>query len=129
MHELGITQNIVTIAIDHASGAKVQRVVIEVGKLAAILPEAIQFCFDICSQGTIVEGAQLQIIEVPGLARCRVCGTEMEVDMLFGVCTCGSTDLQVLQGEELKITALEIEEPETEALEDQEELENKEVCV
>lgn len=110
MHELGITQNIVSIAVEHARGAKVQRVSLEIGKLSAVMPEAIRFCFDVCSQGTLVEGAELEIIEIPGLARCRQCGTEVPLDIPFGVCTCGSTDLQILQGEELKIKELETEE-------------------
>lgn len=116
MHELGITENIVSIAVAHARGAKVQRVSLEIGKLSAVMPEAIQFCFDICSQGTLVEGAQLEIIEVAGLARCRHCGTEIALEMPFGVCTCGSTDLQILQGEELKLKELETEELKTEEL-------------
>ncbi|HAJ64667.1 MAG TPA: hydrogenase maturation nickel metallochaperone HypA, partial [Cyanobacteria bacterium UBA8543] len=66
MHELGITQNIVAIAAEHANGAKVKRVSLEIGKLSAIMPEAVHFCFDICCQGTVLEGAKLEIIEIPG---------------------------------------------------------------
>ncbi|MHC5825016.1 MAG: hydrogenase/urease maturation nickel metallochaperone HypA, partial [Nostoc sp.] len=47
MHELGITKNIVAIVAEHARGAKVQRVLLEIGKLSAIMPNAIRFCFDI----------------------------------------------------------------------------------
>jgi hydrogenase nickel incorporation protein HypA/HybF len=64
MHELSITQNIVAIVAEHAQGKKVQRVLLEIGKLSAILPDAIKFCFDICSQGTVLEGAMLQIKEM-----------------------------------------------------------------
>jgi hydrogenase nickel incorporation protein HypA/HybF len=110
MHELGITQNIVAIVIEHAKGSKVQRVVLEIGQLSAIMPDAISFCFDICTQGTILEGAKLEIIEIPGLARCRQCGAEIHLEKPFGICSCGSVQLNLITGEELKIKEIEIEE-------------------
>ena len=58
MHELGITQEIIAIVAEHSKGAKVTRVVLEIGKLSAILPDAVRFCFDLCSEGTVAEGAQ-----------------------------------------------------------------------
>jgi hydrogenase nickel incorporation protein HypA/HybF len=110
MHELGITQNIVAIAAEYAAGAKVQRVTIEIGKLSAILPDAVRFCFDVCCQGTTLEGAELEIIETPGMGRCRACGAEIPLTQPFGICTCGGVDLEILQGQELKIKTLETEE-------------------
>ncbi|MEH1871849.1 hydrogenase maturation nickel metallochaperone HypA [Nostoc sp.] len=109
MHELGITQNIVAIVTEHAKGAKVQRVLLEIGKLSAIMPDAIQFCFDICTQGTVLEGATLEILEIPGLGRCRQCGAEISLDKPFGICNCGSGRLDLITGEELKIKEIEIE--------------------
>ncbi|MEH2113144.1 hydrogenase maturation nickel metallochaperone HypA [Nostoc sp.] len=110
MHELGITQNIVAIVTENARGAKVQRVLLEIGKLSAIMPDAIQFCFDICTQDTVLEGAKLEILEIPGLAKCRQCGAEISVDKPFGICNCGSVQLDLISGEELKIKEIEIEE-------------------
>lgn len=109
MHELGITQNIVAIATAHASGAKVCRITLEIGQLTAIMPDSIQFCFDVCAQGTPVEGASLEIIERPGIGQCRACGCQLELDQPFGVCDCGSTQLDIIQGEELAIKELETE--------------------
>lgn len=109
MHELGITQNIVEIATEHAQGAKVRRITIEIGQLTAILPDAIQFCFDVCAQGTLLEGAILEILERPGLGQCRICGNQLQLDYPFGVCACGSTQLDIIQGEELTIKELETE--------------------
>jgi hydrogenase nickel incorporation protein HypA/HybF len=109
MHELGITHNIVAIAIESASGAKVRRIVLEIGKLTAIMPDAIQFCFDVCAQDTPLAGATLEIIERPGIGQCRDCGQTLELDQPFGVCRCGSTHLDIIQGEELTIKELETE--------------------
>ncbi|MDJ0734518.1 MAG: hydrogenase maturation nickel metallochaperone HypA [Nostocaceae cyanobacterium] len=110
MHELGITQNIVAIVAEHAQGAKVKRVLLEIGKLSAIMPDAISFCFDVVSQGTVLEGAKLEIQEIPGLGKCRECGAEVPLDVPFGICNCGSMQLDLIAGEELKIKEIEIEE-------------------
>lgn len=110
MHELGITQNIVAIAAEHAKGAKVQQVTLEIGQLSAIMPDAVRFCFDICCKGTLLEGATLKIIEIPGLGRCRQCGAEVPLEQPFGICSCGSVALDLIRGEELKIKEMEVEE-------------------
>ncbi len=110
MHELGITHNIVAIAVEHSRGARVKRVCLEIGKLTAILPDSIRFCFDICCEGTLLAGAKLEIIEIPGLARCRHCQTEIPLEIPYSICpACDRSDLEILQGEELKIKELEIE--------------------
>ncbi len=109
MHELGITQEIVARAQARAEGRRVRRVVVEIGRLSAVLPDAVRFCFDLCAESTIVEGAELRIVETPGTARCRACGHIFEVERPFGRCQSGETDLEWLTGEELRITEIEVE--------------------
>ena len=112
MHELGLTQEIVALACEAAAResarARVTRVGIEVGKLAAVLPEALTACFPLCAEGTAAEGAALDVIEVPGRGRCRACGAEVAMERPFAVCACGGSDLDWLSGEELKIKTLEV---------------------
>jgi len=109
MHELGITENIVAIATDHANGARVCRITLEIGQLTAVMADSIRFCFDVCARGTPLEGATLEIIEPPGLGQCRVCGHTLELDQPFGICDCGSMQIDIIQGEELTIKELETE--------------------
>jgi len=108
MHELGITQEVVAVATEHSNGARVLRIVVEIGKLSAVLPDAVRFCFELCSQGTSVEGARLDIVEVPGKARCQGCGAELLLEQPFGRCGCGCTDLHWLSGKELRIKEMEV---------------------
>ena len=108
MHELGITHQIVEIVCDRAGDATVRRVVLEVGKLTAVMPDALRFCFDVCSQGTVAEGATLDIMETPGRARCRACANELTLERPFGRCACGSSELEWLAGDELKIKEMEV---------------------
>jgi hydrogenase nickel incorporation protein HypA/HybF len=106
MHELGLVQEVVAIACERAGAAKVLRVVLEVGKLSLVLPDALRFCFDVCTEGTSAEGARLEIVEVPARARCRRCGAELILEELLAQCGCGSSDLDWLSGAELKVTEL-----------------------
>src|SRR5215831_18240044 len=108
MHELGIVQEILAVVTEHSGGARVRRVVLEIGKLSAVLPDAVRFCFDLCSEGTVAEGASLDIIETPGRARCRACGADVTLERPFGVCACGSSDLEWLSGEELRVKEMEV---------------------
>src|SRR5262245_10147508 len=108
MHELGITQEIVELVMERTGGARIRRVVIEIGKLSAVLPDAVRFCFEVCSQDTPLDGAELTIIELPGRARCRFCAAELLLEQPFGRCECGSTDLEWLSGEELTIKEVEV---------------------
>ena len=108
MHELGITSEIIAIVTEQSQGRKVTKVVLEIGKLSAILPDAVRFCFEMCGKGTVAEGASLEIIEPPGRARCRVCGLEIELEQPFGQCSCGCVDLEWLTGSEMTIKEMEV---------------------
>jgi len=110
MHELGITRNVVAIVSEAADGRRVRRVTIEIGRLSGIMADAVRFCFDIVAQGTVVEGATLEILEPPGRGRCRRCDSEFELATLWAACACGSRDVVKLQGEELSVKTMELEE-------------------
>lgn len=103
MHELSITQDIVALVDERAAGKRVLRVCLEIGKISAIMPDAIAFCFDLCCRGTALEGARLEIREIPGRGRCRDCGRELELEQPFGLCTCGSHDLEITAGNGMRV--------------------------
>lgn len=108
MHELGITQEIVEIAARRAGGARVLRIVLEVGELGCVSPDSLRFCFEVCAKDTPVEGAVLEVVTIPGEARCRACEEVFALDRPFGACACGSTDLEVRKGEELRLREMEV---------------------
>jgi hydrogenase nickel incorporation protein HypA/HybF len=110
MHEMGITQSIVSIVTEQAHGRKVRRVTLEIGKLSPIMPDAIRFCFDVLAQDSVIAGAALDIIEVPGKATCLECAAEVSLADMFGQCMCGSRRLRRIAGEELNIKSMEVEE-------------------
>ncbi len=108
MHELAITRSVVDQIGERLGGAKVTRVALEIGRLSGVVCDSVRFCFDVCTQGTALEGARLEIIEMPGRARCRDCDNRFAVDDLLTLCRCGSADLELLAGQELKIREVEI---------------------
>jgi len=108
MHELGITQNIVSIVSEKAGNQKIKRVKLEIGKLSAIMPDAIRFCFDICAEGTVLAGAILEIDEIDGRGQCNICGAQMPLTLLAGICACGTNDIKCIAGEELLIKEMEV---------------------
>jgi hydrogenase nickel incorporation protein HypA/HybF len=108
VHELGIAEEVLAIVADRSRGARVTRVVLEVGVLAAVLPDALRFCFDLAAEGTVAEGARLEIVEVPGRARCRRCAAEVALGRPIGRCGCGSAELDWLSGDELKVREMEV---------------------
>jgi hydrogenase nickel incorporation protein HypA/HybF len=110
MHELGIVRNIIAIVGDAAKGRRVRRVTLDIGKLSGVMSDAITFCFETVAQGTALEGATLEIRQIEGRARCNACGLEFVADTLFTPCACGSRQFKRLQGEELNIKCMELEE-------------------
>ncbi|MCA1715914.1 MAG: hydrogenase maturation nickel metallochaperone HypA [Actinobacteria bacterium] len=111
MHELAIADSIVQIAGRHANGRRVTKVQLKVGHLRQVVPSALAFSFELVAQGTSVEGAELEMEEVPATGSCLGCGAESRLEMFPLQCgACGGFDLQVLEGEELFVEALELEE-------------------
>ncbi len=108
MHELGLASEVVAIATERATGRRVKRLVLEVGKLSAVLPDALRFCFEVAAESTLLEGAALTIVEVPGLGRCRACKRETTFDRPYGKCACGGFEFEWLSGDELTIRELEL---------------------
>lgn len=85
-----------------------KRISLDIGKLSAIMPDAVRFCFDVCAKGTALEGARLEINEISGLGLCSECGNEVQLEQVYGQCDCGCRDIQCIAGEELMIREMEV---------------------
>lgn len=108
MHELGIVAELVALAAEHVEGARVTRLVLEIGKLSTVLPDAVRFCFDLATEGTPLEGAALEITEVAGTARCGACGGTVLLHAPIGRCSCGGIELTWLSGTGVRVVELEV---------------------
>jgi len=112
MHEYSIAQALVDqieeIARRNQAGC-VTRVVVQVGRLRGIVPEILQWGFEIVAAGTVAEGAQLAIEEIPIVVRCQACNAQSELDWPIYLCSaCQSPAVTQLSGNELILKTLEI---------------------
>lgn len=94
--------------------ARVMRVNLMVGKLSAVMPDSLRFCFEIAGKDTPLAGAELVIEEIPVRIRCRACQFETMVDTpMFQCRECGGDSVEIISGRELDIRSIEIEEKNT----------------
>lgn len=111
MHELSITQGIIEISEQHAGGRRVRGLVVEIGELSGVVPEAVEFAFEACSQGTLLEGARLNIVRIPGRGHCRTCTVDVPLTSLYDACpTCGEYGLTAVSGEEMRVREIEVDD-------------------
>lgn len=110
MHELAITQSIVEMLEEQLPGGRITMVRLEIGKLSGIVPDSVRFCFDVVIAGTRLQGAQLEILEPAGEGRCRTCGDDLRLEDFIILCPCGSADVAVSGGDQLRIRAAQVRE-------------------
>jgi hydrogenase nickel incorporation protein HypA/HybF len=110
MHELSLTQNVVEICEQNAGGRRVTAVVLEIGALSGVEPDAMAFCFDACTKETLLDGARLVIERVEARALCEECRGEFAPLAYFDPCpACGGFRVRIVAGEELRVKELEVE--------------------
>jgi hydrogenase nickel incorporation protein HypA/HybF len=108
MHEVALTESILDAIRGRLGDARVVRVRLEIGRLNAVLPDAMRFAFATCTQGTPLDGARLEIDEIAARGRCRACAAELGLDGVVALCGCGSADVEVIAGRELNIKEVEV---------------------
>jgi len=113
MHEMALCRGVVQILEEQAKAQAYSRVKIvwlEIGPLATVEPEALRFCFDAATRGTLAENSKLEIITTAASAWCFSCGEIVTISERHGVCpNCGSYQVQVTGGDELRIKELEVD--------------------
>lgn len=118
MHEMGIALQIIEIASASIPlndvPVQVEKVNLKIGKLAAVVPESLRFCFEIASKDSLLSGAALHIEEIPVRARCKQCDTVWTIDEpVFQCQQCNSGQIDIISGRELNIESIEIADEET----------------
>lgn len=113
MHELAIAQEIINIVKSSLpdKNTKVKSVKLKVGKISGVLTDSLIFCFDSIITQTELEGASLEIEEVPIKIKCTECEKESILqEPIFQCPKCGSFNVLLISGKELSITEIEIED-------------------
>ncbi len=114
MHELAIAESIVKFVLEEAEKRHFPKIIsinVRIGILTEIVPDSLQFGFETITKESPLQGANLNIVSVPIKAVCLECKNEFEVvDFLFVCPKCSSGNIKVLQGNEIEITGIEIED-------------------
>lgn len=89
---------------------RVKTVWLEIGQLAGVEAEAMRFCFDAVTRGSIAEGAKLEIDATPGRGWCLDCAGEVMVAARYEPCPqCGGYSVEVTGGTAMRVKELEVE--------------------
>jgi hydrogenase nickel incorporation protein HypA/HybF len=108
VHELAITQSVVEAVVERIPDATITCVRLDIGALSGVVPDSVRFCFDLVTEGTNLESARLEITEQAARCQCHDCGEKFEPDGLIVLCACGSADVTVIAGEQLRIASVEV---------------------
>jgi hydrogenase nickel incorporation protein HypA/HybF len=109
MHELSIAEELLGIIVDKAEKAGVRKVVevnLRIGDYSGILPEALEFAFQVLSHGKITDGAHLNIERTKPLFTCRSCGNE-GAQGESSCPRCGGVEMKLTSGDQLEILSFE----------------------
>ena len=114
MHELSIAMEIVDIVgteVEKNGGKNVEELELEIGEMAGIVFEALDFALEEAVKGSILEKADIKILKTPGKAQCQDCGKKYYVTDFFSLCPeCNSPRSEIIQGKELKVKSIKIKE-------------------
>ena len=114
MHELSIAMSIVDAALEEAKsrGVQVSAVHLRLGALSGVVKDALLFSYEVACQDTPLEGSRLIVEEVPVAVFCPQCREQRVLTSIqsFTCPECGSATRDILQGKELEVFALEVEE-------------------
>jgi len=114
MHEASIAAGILDTVARTLAGhetARLTRVHVRIGRFAGVVPECLDFAWEVIREGTLAEGVPLAIEEIEPTARCRTCAAEFTVpDVSLRCPSCGGLDVSLMTGRELTVSELEVEE-------------------
>jgi hydrogenase nickel incorporation protein HypA/HybF len=113
MHEMSLAESVLQLVEETARREQAQRVklvVLEIGRLSTVEPEALKFCFDAVTRGSIAADAALEIVDVAGSGWCMECAATVPMQEVYGLCPqCGSPQVQATGGTEMRVREIEIE--------------------
>ena len=113
MHELAIMQSALSLALDQARQAgagRVHTIRLRIGALSGVMPDALEFAFEVLTPGTLAEGAELAIEHVPARFWCATCSHEFEATQMFAECpNCHHPSGKLRAGREMELTSLEVD--------------------
>lgn len=113
MHELGITQSLLDLALKHAQAAGATRITVlhlVIGELSSVVDESVRFYWDFIGKGSIAEGAALHFERVGATLGCQDCGHEFPLNEDYRCPACGGGQVIVRSGTDFYLKSIEVED-------------------
>jgi hydrogenase nickel incorporation protein HypA/HybF len=108
VHELSMCEAIARKVVDRADGRPVARVVVRIGHLRQVVPDAMTFSWELLTASSELDGAELEIEHVPAVVECSACAATTTLTMPVLACAaCGSIDVSLRSGDELLLVSFE----------------------
>ena len=122
MHELSMAQGIINAVLDTANennATEVTEVTVEVGRLAMINPEQLQFILGVLVENTLMEDAEIKFEEIPAEIQCYDCDFKGEAILddkdhyapMVKCPDCDSLNVETLNGKDIIVKNIVIEKP------------------
>ena len=110
MHEMALAEGILGVVLDAAAGQQVRRVRLRIGTLQRVVPDSLQFSFQLVADGTPAAEAILELEELPARLRCKPCAAVSEFRAPPFQCRqCGAHDVEIVSGDEVLVDGVELD--------------------
>lgn len=113
MHELSVSESLLSLALSHAEKEKATKVTainIVIGRLSSIVDDSVQFYWDFVAEDTICAGAKLNFERRPAMIKCTDCNLDYPIERDMTPCpSCGGFHTIIVSGEEFYLDSIEIE--------------------
>lgn len=116
MHEMGIVsgilESVISVARTHGA-SRICQVNLRIGDIREVVPETLMFAWEVLREDDpLTQDCELAFEEVHPKSVCTACGLEFSHDRFHLRCpACGSAATKLLQGRELDIVSIEVEQP------------------
>jgi hydrogenase nickel incorporation protein HypA/HybF len=111
VHELSLCQAILDHVEARAAGRPVRRVHVRIGHLRQVVPDSLQFSWELLTESTDLAGCALVVEHVPAVVHCRACGAGTTLDWPVLACgACEGLDVELRSGEELELAWIDVAE-------------------
>ena len=115
MHELSIAMSIVELAQEEAGrrgDIRIKAVHLRLGALSGVMKDALLSSYEMACDDTPLEGSRLVVEDVPVIVFCKQCDGQRPVHstQMFCCAGCGTPTGEIVQGKELLVVGLEVEE-------------------
>jgi hydrogenase nickel incorporation protein HypA/HybF len=114
MHELSVALRIVQALDEELAGEpddlKISTVALQVGTLTGLIPEALEFSWDMATEGSLLQGSKLDIQIVNAMGYCQGCQSKQTLTNLQSMrCPiCREPITQIIGGNEMEILTVEV---------------------